>query len=52
MIEASQEELKEAELLCGDSITNYKTVQSFGHPELIFQMYDKILGPVYDKKKM
>jgi ABC-type transport system involved in Fe-S cluster assembly fused permease/ATPase subunit len=34
---------KEADLLCGDSIINYKTVQSFGHEQQIFEMYDKIL---------
>jgi hypothetical protein len=36
---------KEADLLCGDSIVNYKTVQSFGHEEAIYKMYENILLP-------
>lgn len=38
--------LKEANLLCGDAIVNYKTVQSFGHEEEIVKIYDEFLAPV------
>jgi hypothetical protein len=31
----SGEELKEANLLCGDAIINFKTIQSFGHEEFV-----------------
>ena len=33
-------ELKEANLLCGDAIVNYKTVQSFGNEDLIVEKYE------------
>jgi hypothetical protein len=36
---------RESDLLCGDSIVNYKTVQSFGHEQLIYDMYERILIP-------
>ena len=29
--EVNEEELKQAQLLCGDAIVNYKTVQSFAN---------------------
>lgn len=31
--QGNEEDLKEANLLCGDCIVNYKTVQSFGHED-------------------
>ena len=34
---------KEANLLCGDAIINYKTVQSFGHEDLIANKYEEML---------
>ena len=37
--------MKEADLLCGDAITNFKTVQSFGHTELIVKKYEDLLTP-------
>lgn len=38
---------KEANLLAGDSILNYRTVASFGNEELILKDYDKFLdGPM------
>jgi len=36
---------KEANLLCGDAIVNYKTVQSFGHVDLIVKKYTDLLEP-------
>ena len=40
--------MKEANLLCGDAITNFKTVQSFGHTADIIALYEKYLTPAYD----
>jgi ABC-type multidrug transport system fused ATPase/permease subunit len=38
---------KDANLLAGDSILNYRTVASFGHDYLIINQYDKLVeGPV------
>jgi ATP-binding cassette subfamily B (MDR/TAP) protein 1 len=38
--------LGDANLLCGDAIVNYKTVQSFGHEEELVKRYEKFLkGP-------
>jgi ATP-binding cassette, subfamily B (MDR/TAP), member 1 len=41
---------KEADLLCGDSIVNYKTVQSFGHEDKLVEKYRELLEPVHKKK--
>jgi len=38
--------MKEADLLCGDAIINFKTVQSFGHEELLVQKYTEWVDPV------
>lgn len=38
--------LKEANLLVGDAIVNYKTVQSFGHEDLIVKKYEEMLAPI------
>ena len=51
MIKDSDGADKEADLLCGDSIVNYKTVQSFGHEDAIIDMYEKILAPNLIKQK-
>lgn len=51
MVKDSNDGDKEADLLCGDSIVNYKTVQSFGHEELIFEMYERILLPTLEKQR-
>jgi ABC-type transport system involved in Fe-S cluster assembly fused permease/ATPase subunit len=37
---------KEANLLCGDAITNYKTVQSFGNEKLLVEKYKQMMMPV------
>jgi ABC-type transport system involved in Fe-S cluster assembly fused permease/ATPase subunit len=34
---------RDADLLAGDAITNYRTVASFGHDELILDQYDKYI---------
>ena len=36
----SDELLKESNLLLGDAIGNFKTVQSFGHEDLIVDKYE------------
>ena len=51
MQNAGNEREKEADLLCGDSICNYKTVQSFGHEQQIFDMYQRMLDPIEKEKK-
>jgi ABC-type multidrug transport system fused ATPase/permease subunit len=38
---------KEADLLCGDSIVNYKTVQAFGHEDLVVEKYADLMAPSY-----
>jgi len=38
--------MKEADLLCGDAIINFKTVQSFGHEDLLVQKYTEWVDPV------
>jgi len=42
-----EEAYKEANLLAGDSILNYRTVASFGHDDIIVNEYDKLIeGPM------
>ena len=36
---------KDADLLCGDAIANFKTVQSLGNTELIVKKYEELLEP-------
>jgi ABC-type transport system involved in Fe-S cluster assembly fused permease/ATPase subunit len=43
---ATNELTKEADLLCGDSIVNYKTVQSFANEDMIIAKYEEYLAPV------
>lgn len=38
-----EEAYKDANLLAGDSILNYRTVASFGHDNLIIEEYDKLV---------
>jgi len=40
---------KEANLLCGDAIINYKTVQSFGHEDMLVKKYEELLAPIHKK---
>jgi ABC-type multidrug transport system fused ATPase/permease subunit len=44
---ATQAEEKDSDLLCGDTLTNFKTIQSFGHEEEIIKMYERYLNPVF-----
>jgi ABC-type transport system involved in Fe-S cluster assembly fused permease/ATPase subunit len=37
--EDNKEATKEADLLCGDCIVNFKTVQSFGHEDMLVEKY-------------
>ena len=43
----SAELMKEANLLCADAIVNFKTVQSFGHEQAIYDKYTKLLAPIH-----
>lgn len=42
---------KAANLLIGDAINNFKTVQSFGYENLIVMKYVELLEPIYDAMK-
>lgn len=50
MSEEGDNASKEADLLAGDVISNYKTVQSYGHLELIIEQYDNYLIQPYKKR--
>lgn len=39
----AEESNKEAQILCGDAIANYKTVQSFGHEKEVVELYRSFL---------
>jgi ABC-type transport system involved in Fe-S cluster assembly fused permease/ATPase subunit len=39
---------KEANLLAGDAMTNYKTIQSMGNNEVVIKMYEDLMRPVYE----
>jgi ABC-type transport system involved in Fe-S cluster assembly fused permease/ATPase subunit len=38
---------KQANLLIGDSINNFKTVQSFGYEELLVKKFVSYIRPIY-----
>lgn len=38
---------KKANLLIGDAVNNFKTVQSFGYEELIVKKYQSFIDPIY-----
>lgn len=42
---------KAANLLIGDAINNFKTVQSFGHENLLVKKYISLLEPIYSANK-
>ena len=44
---ATSDSEKQANLLIGDSINNFKTVQSFGNEELIVEKYRSYIYPIY-----
>ena len=44
--------IKEANLLCGDAIANFRTVQSFGHNEEIVKKFEEFLLPSLAVAKM
>jgi len=35
--------MKEANLLCGDAIVSFKTIQSFGYEDFVVEQYRKLL---------
>lgn len=45
--EQNDELSKEADLLCGDAINNFKTVQSFGHEEELVKKYYEMMFPMF-----
>lgn len=49
MANESNDNYKDANLLVGDTITNYRTVASFAHNELILQRYQDYLLIPYQK---
>ena len=51
LTEGTNELTKEANLLCGDAIMNYKTVQSFGHEDRLVAKYKELLSPVNEMAK-
>ena len=42
---------QDADLLCGDALVNFKTIQSFGHEDLIFNLYERSLLPSHKNSK-
>ena len=48
LVEEQNDSQREANLLCGDAIANFKTVQSLGNTELIVQKYEELLKPSND----
>ena len=44
--------IREANLLCGDAILNYRTVQSFGYEHLVVETYRKLLYPGQRKQTL
>jgi len=43
----AQDQSKEGNLLAGDAIVNFKTIQSFGHTEMVIKKYIEFMEPVY-----
>lgn len=43
-----KDDSSQANLLCGDSIMNYKTVQSMGHEKKLHEKYKEYLQPQVD----
>lgn len=46
LTEQTKELDNDADLLCGDSIINYKTVQSMGHEDKFIGKYHEFLFPI------
>lgn len=44
-IDESHKKNTEGNLLLGDAIMNFRTVQSFGHEDLIVRKYDEYMAP-------
>ena len=49
LTEESEDGMKDANLLCGDSIVNYRTVQSFGNTQLVVKKFESFLSPGHAK---
>ena len=47
----TNEQMKEANLLCADSINNFQTVQSFGHEDMFVEKYRSIVFPIVAANK-
>ena len=44
IMEDAEEKDKDAQILCGDAVANFKTVQSFGQEHLVVDLYRDLLG--------
>ena len=42
---------REANLLCGDAINNFKTIQSFGNEDQVIEKYRELLMPALKETK-
>ena len=51
LVSSVNEAEKAANLLIGDAINNFKTVQSFGYENLIVRKYAILLEPIYEANK-
>ena len=50
MTEDDESDWKESNLLSGDSIVNFRTVQSFGHESFMYEKYRELLSPIHAKQ--
>lgn len=47
VLDESHKLTTEGSLLLGDAIMNFRTVQSFGHEDLIVHKYDEFMAPAH-----
>jgi len=45
LTETQDDIIKDANLLCGDSISNFKTIQSFGNDHILVAKFNELLLP-------
>lgn len=45
----SEDKNKDAQTLCGDAVANFRTVQSFGHENLVVDLYKDFLSDERNK---
>jgi ABC-type multidrug transport system fused ATPase/permease subunit len=49
MSEEDEELWKESNLMCGDAIVNFRTVQSFANEDFLYEKYRTLLEPIHNK---